>query len=579
MIFIRPFYHIRCFQFRWIKEIGFKRLNTFDLTPDEFQKCNKDTVIFCKNNKIEKYYRSGIKIDDSEIDLTPHYAKEAAKEITDLFISDAILSKTIQKGIFILPDVIINKPFSEFIIKRFQEKTGLAYKKYVVLTSIHKNIFFIFSYLIQMGYIIKYFLQSFNKKNIDCTDKIIYDDLAPSHMNLDPNKKLSATFIIDDQKIKKENIIYFSNDKKKSDLWRNENFNIYKEFSELCSTKDLLLGWFTFIKKTPFLYKNIFSSKNIFMLSRLVISYELSKRKKIRGYIYTNTSIIKEPIEALVFFSQKIPVIIISYSASSFYGPHWSYLSCTRLFVWHKIMKDFVQDHPQVRELDIKISGPLMMGEDLLSKEIINNSKKEIHSKLKNMNSLLIGIFDVAPHKLRLLENARLSVRYTSGYHKKFMFDIFYLLSEIENVSLVIKPKRWTKHSPDYNIEDSVMEYIQNNEKIVTLDSGINPYLSVQSCDIIICMAYTSIYYAAQQKGIPAIFYSPIKDEALENEKGLDSLLSIGKKDLLNRIKGIVNNKNEGLISGNYYEDLVGINKHDSIRHNFINQLNQTFEA
>ncbi|MBT7900604.1 MAG: hypothetical protein HN601_06625 [Candidatus Marinimicrobia bacterium] len=151
MIFIRPFYHIRCFQFRWIKEIGFKRLNTFDLTPDEFQKCNKDTVIFCKNNKIEKYYRSGIKIDDSEIDLTPHYAKEAAKEITDLFISDAILSKTIQKGIFILPDVIINKPFSEFIIKRFQEKTGLAYKKYVVLTSIHKNIFFIFSYLIQMG--------------------------------------------------------------------------------------------------------------------------------------------------------------------------------------------------------------------------------------------------------------------------------------------------------------------------------------------------------------------------------------------------------------------------------------------
>ena len=41
----------------------------------------------------------------------------------------------------------------------------------------------------------------------------------------------------------------------------------------------------------------------------------------------------------------------------------------------------------------------------------------------------------------------------------------------------------------------------------------------------------------------------------------------------------ISNNKNEGLISGNYYEDLVGINKHDSIRHNFINQLNQTFEA
>jgi len=576
MIFIRPFYQIRCFQFRWIKEIGFKRISTFDLTPNEFQNCKRDAVIFCKNNNIEQFCRTSIKIDDCTIDLTSHYAKEAAKEITDFFIASAILGKTNQKGIFVLPKEICNKSFSEKIITKFQINTGLVYKKLFLLTSFHKNVLFVISYLIQMFHIIKYFFQNLNKNNVDISDKIIYYDLAPSHMNLDPDKKLSATFIIDGQKIKKENIIYFSNDKDKSDLWRNKNFNVYKNFSELYSTKDLLLGCVTFIKKSSILYKSNLNSKNILMFLRLIISNELLIRKRIKGFIYTVSSGLKEPTESLLLNALKIPTLMYSYSASSFYGPHWCYLSCEHLFVWNNNMKNFINDHPQLKDIDIRISGPLMMGEDYLSKEMINISKKEIQSKLKNTNSFLIGIFDVAPHNEKLLENARLSITYTREFHKKFMFDIFDLLSKIKNLRFVIKPKRWTKY---HDIEDAVMGYIENNKKIVKLDPEINPYLAVQSCDLIICMAFTSIYYAAQQKRIPAIFYSPLITKELQHNKKLNDQLIVGKIDLENKVNDIISDKKKGLISEDIYENQISFNKNTSVRRSFINQLSEIFEA
>ena len=58
----------------------------------------------------------------------------------------------------------------------------------------------------------------------------------------------------------------------------------------------------------------------------------------------------------------------------------------------------------------------------------------------------------------------------------------------------------------------------------------------------------------------------------------LDNNYSVIRFDTTNTFGESDGNYEDATIS-NYYEDLVGINKHDSIRHNFINQLNQTFEA
>lgn len=580
MIFIRPYYRIVCFQYRFVKEIGFKRLKVDTIPYHDFIECQKKAVKFSKENNFNNIFNNSIQIDKVKIDLTNQFAKKATNYLADLFVAVDILSQSEFKGKFSLDTGILNDlSVHDKIVEYFQTRTGLTYSENSGLKTMNNMLRFLFVLLFHTCKIFYSWIKSYANETDHFSNKILYYGLSPSHMNLDFNQNLSATFLFDNDSFNKEDIVFIGSDQTQSEKWRNEGYIIVDSFQEMLNSKMALKATYIYMKtifsNRSLLYNNISFIETISKIYNIILIDVISSDLSIKGMIITISSIGKGPIEVLPFLSRNKPVVLYFYSSNMVILPYYSFLDCSHIFVWCKYTQDIIEEHPQTIDFQVYKVGPVIMGEDNIKDNVLQSAKIR-YLPDSNTQSFVIGIFDIAPAHLWFLDNMRCPPVYTRSLHIKFMFDIFKLSEEIDDLSLLIKPKRWT---PIHDIDISISDYISTHTEVIRLlPAQINPYLAIQMCDFIICTPYTSPLNAAYQKGIEGIFYAPKKQEAYYPLNSiLSNFLIIGYDNLKEEICSAMRNGNINKNTKKSHLYFTGLDINKPVRDNFIGSLATVF--
>lgn len=580
MLFVRPFYQIVCFRYRFVKEIGFKRLRVDTISYHEFIDCQKKAVSFAKENNFAEFYKNNIRFGNKKINLTNQFAKEATYYIADILMSAKILSKSSHIGGFILNTGIVRDVrIQKKIIPHFQTQTGLNHKQAHLFKLLYNFFMLIIIITIQIVKLFTIVKKPTSNKHQNIKNRIIYYDLSPSEMNLNPIKHLSATVFIDNDKLKKEDIIFLSKNKEKNMIWRQRNYTVYKSLKDLLNFKLMLkvaiISLRTILINITFIVRNFHFYKTLLKITNLIIADILTNYYELEGMVFSISSIGSGPIESLPLLTKSKPVVLYCYSSSNNLLPYFCYLNCSHFFVWNKATLELMKILPQTIDIKYTITGPFMMGIDSIkNKKIIEKKDHYLHNI--EGKQFKIGIFDIAPASF--LEDIRVPPVFTKEMHKEFMFDIFKLSMNLNEIRLLIKPKRWTHR---HDVDEEVKRYIRsNNNTVELLPQFINPYLAIQMCDYVICMPYTSILLAAYQKGIPGIYYTPLNfDEYYPKNPILSHLLIKGYEDLKKEIICAMNGKHiSSKMDLKEYQYLTGLKLNESVRDNFIGSLSSVFK-
>ena len=110
------------------------------------------------------------------------------------------------------------------------------------------------------------------------------------------------------------------------------------------------------------------------------------------------------------------------------------------------------------------------------------------------------------------------------------------LLSVMKNYTGIIVKNKQKRIENENSLTPKSMVFEQPDK---------NPYQSIVDCDLVICMPFTSIYFAAELLGKPTIFYSGINnlyfngDPWIENKVvyGTDGLIRFMDEHLANPIQ------------------------------------------
>lgn len=572
MIFVRPFYPIVCFRYRAVKEIGFRRLRADTISYHEFSDCMRAGVAFAARNDFGTIYECRLDIADREVKLTNQIAKHATNYIKDLLIAAEILSKSDNSGVFVLDAGIIRSAaVREEIREHFQERSGLAYTNRPLLDHVDNLIKVMAVFAYQAARVLKNTVKSAANNTHKYRDKIIYNDLTPTDMNLNAKEKLSTTFLVGREGLKKEDIVFIAHDRKKSEAWRSEGYHVVGSMRDLLhfggSLRVAVQFLTVFVSRLRFVYTNISFIQTIINIEYIILINTVLRHLDLRGLIYSVSSIGNGPIEALPFLANEQPVVLFLYSSNVNVLPYYAYLNCTHLIVWNQYTKEVIGRHPQTEDVSIIKAGTVMMADDDLDEEIIRSAKGR-YLPDRGSSRFVIGVFDIAPPRPSFLERIRCPSAYTQDFHARFMFDIFRLSEDFEEVNLLIKPKRWSQH---HSVDDRVVDHIADRSDVITLlPPQINPYLSIVMCDLVICMPFSSPLIAAWQKGIPGFYYAPLNQEQyFPEEPVLAAYLIKGYRDLKQAAAAAINDFRGDRVSVPANHFLTGIENGSSVTTSF----------
>ena len=577
MLFIRPFFRIVCFQYRNMREIGFKRLEISTLSAQEFEDCNLAGLEFAKKNNFAKLCAIHGKITTHDLDFTNYFAKEMLRSYTDLLLSAQMIQKLPNPhGVFILTRQFFGRVLREKVEISIVQASGL--KCIRTLWTIFRwlqipiRIFFAFFNFWAAVAAILLKKKAIAKVNLD--EKIIVVANTASELQSDFIRQLSVGFFIDGKQFKKEDVVFLARRGPEAGKWREEGYCAYNliDLANRNLHVQAIVRLLTMFLKHPRLSVGLIVFFPPWVLYYLVLSDILVSKNKFRGLVYTNSDVAIEPIFSVPFLAHSIPVVLFYYSASTFPNSMWAFLQASHIFVWNKDMIDFLQEHPQDEKKTFIVSGPLMQVEDQFGEGDLQRFRGEFKIPFEKRDQINIGVFDIAPAKRDHLEQIRFvqNPKLTQELHRNFLFDIFSLGQNVDEVRMMLKPKRWT---PKHEISPQISEYIEKNlKKVILLPPSINPQIAIQSCQVVICFPFTSIFFAALQKGIPAIFYYPFEDDGLKKVSHLQEFTIYGKDNLAKWFIVFREGKLQ-VPSQAQIMNLCGLEKNRNVRDHFISQL------
>jgi len=582
MMLVRPFFRIVCFRYRSVREIGFRRLRADTITYHEFSECMKDGVTFAQSNNFGTVFRSRLNLGHIDIEITNQIAKQATNYIKDMLIAAEILSKSDNAGVFIIDTGIIRPEAGRDEFRQhFRNRSGLDYREIPLLNKLDGLIKIVAVFAFQLVNVLKNSVKSISNNAHKYHHKIIYNDLTPTDMNLNADEELSTTFLFDDNGLSKEDVVFIAHDREKSREWRNNGYLVVGSIHELLDfTSSILVAiqfFRVFFLNFRLVYGNISFIQTVIKTDQIILIDTIIRHLDLRGMIYSVSSIGNGPVEALPFMANDKPVVLFLYSSNVNVLPYYTYLNCTHLIVWNQYTKKVIEWHPQTHEIRIIPVGPVMMADDDLTEERIRSTKKH-YSADQGDSQFNIGVFDIAPPRPALLERIRCPSAYTKDFHRQFMFDIFRLSEEFDDVKLLIKPKRWSQH---HSIDDRVLDYLAGNEeKVALLPPQINPYLAIVMCDLVICMPFSSPLIAAWQKGIPGFYYAPLDQEQYYPVEPLLSTYIIkGYRDLQREVRSAIEDSRSNHTSVQTDLNLTGIEGNRSVSARFRACLTSIFDG
>ena len=579
IIFVRPFFRIVCFQYQGVREKGFKRLEISLLSAEEFGAANKEGLKFARRVDLLRQFRAVITVTDQTLDLSRYFAKEALRFYTDLVLSAKMLDKMGEKdGAFAFTPRVGNRALAGEFIDFFSEATGFSHLRSVqVLVSPFP---YVGRAVAQCAILFASFgalvLKRKKAAGSPLERKTLLISSFPSELEPDCLRYLSAGFFIDGVRIKKEDILFLGKDSPQARKWREGGYH----FQSLFDLADGRLLVESFVKlcglliRSPGVTISFLAILPPWLLPYLILTELLIEKYHFRGLIYTNSDVGCEPIQSLSFAARKIPVVLFYYSASTFAHPMWAFLQATHIFVWNEDMIRFLQSHPQGGEKRFFVSGPLMQVEDRLGEETLKTARREFDLVSSPAKKIHVGLFDIAPANRDLMENQRFvqNPKLTREIHRNFLFDVFSLGEEYKDVRILIKPKRW---SAKHDLDPAINEYIDGHrEFIVLLPPSLNPQIAIQSCDLVICFPFTSIFFAALQKGVPGMFYYPFADSGLRKIALFQPFTAYGRDNLGKRFQDFYEGRAHRLDAGESAK-LCGIETGAPVRERFIGELSR----
>lgn len=583
MVFIRPFFRVVCFQYRGVKEVGFKRLEISALSAQEFEDCNVAGLAFAKKNNFAKMCAIHGKVTTHELDFTNYFAKEILRSYTDLLLSAQMIRKLPDPhGVFILTRQFFGRELREKVEISIVQASGLKYIRtlWMIFRWLQIPLRVFLAFFTFWAAVVAILLKKKKTPRVELNGKIIVVANNVSELQTDFVRQLSAGFIIDGEKIKKDDVLFLARRGPEAGEWRKEGFCVYNliDLADRFIHAETILRLIVLFVTHPRLSVGLIVFFPQWVMYYLVLSDILVSKHHFRGLIYTNSDVSIEPIFSAPFLAREVPAVLFYYSASTFPNAMWAYLQADHIFVWNKDMIKFLKAHPQTQEIHKKfhVSGPLMQVEDRFSAAELQEFRGEFNIPYDSKTKINVGVFDIAPVKADHLEQARFvqNPKLTRELHCDFLFDIFSLSKSSDDVRMMLKPKRWT---PKHDLAPEIIEYLdKNKEKTILLAPTLNPQIAIQSCQVVICFPFTSIFFAALQKGIPAIFYYPFPDEGLKKVTELQEFTIYGKENLAKWFTDFrlrLKNGQSTLPPPERIKELCGLEMGTPVREKFISNL------
>lgn len=499
---------------KYVPKWNIERIVVADIKLEKFSDCQKQAADFTEK-KLSHDKERTVLIDNISIPIGAYRIREKMKIVADVFTSVEVIKNSNYQNL----KVYLNSPlFSDddydSICEYIVLNTGADCRKSFFINRVHGVLLKALCCLVCVFVVLlNIFKQS--KRKISSAD-YLFNAVTSSDSSMDTKNKLSCAILSEPFDGKKLSIKYIINNKKIYKKWFRGGYDAINSIESMGinpSFSSIILGSFSAITD----HANLNQPLSLFASIRVSIACKAIQNNLIKGYIFTNSNTILIPIEVLAFKALGKPTFLLNYSASFFHNVSNAYLLADTLLVWNENFANNISNYPQISSQQILKVGPFMFAD-----EDVKRSKTPYEDKI------VVGVYDVTPKAFAVIDDARITTNYSLEYYNSFMNDILIVMKNNAGIILKNKQKR---------IE------VENNltpEYMVTENPDKNPYQSIVDCDLIICMPFTSIYYAAELLGKPTIFYSGIKnlyfngDPLIENKVvyGTDGLRRFMNKHL-----------------------------------------------
>lgn len=505
-----------CFRHKFVPTWRVERIRTSNLDSKIFSELHVKAIDFSKQ-KISQDKAARISIEGTTIDLSVFQYRKLISYVSDIMVSAFVLKTSGIKGVAYIETSLLFGANLENLEEWLASNSSLEPRRSIFIGIIYpvlnRSLLILFSVIIYMkdGLRWKY-------KSTQVYD-YIFNQVTPTDNLTDYKKNLSCSIlsaITDKAHLNINYIIKCGSTRKK---WKNNGFNTIRSLTDLPVRPNFMS---IVNSASSIMARHVSLNEPSSLLSVINLAYMNSAIKKsiVNGYISTVSCIESIPIEALAFRAHNKPTSILFYSSTMFHHVNMSYISFDHAFVWNELQKDFVLSFPQENNLRFHVMGPVMFSDDGYPDKKTRKSCND---------EIIIGIYDVTPKPDQLIDNVRITTNYTIDYYKKFFEDILKLKNLDARIRLKNKQKRNEFQASNIDFSDVFME-----------PSNMNPYQSIDGCDIVICMPYTSIYFAAEHRSVPAIFYSSFDNYFYNGLKELDDKLIIGEDDLFKEVSKII---------------------------------------
>ena len=235
---------------------------------------------------------------------------------------------------------------------------------------------------------------------------------------------------------------------------------------------------------------------------------------------FTNSNYQGDHIQAAMV-SRGIPLKFIYYSVNNACPqtmPHirpvetiaWKYNIANLHLTWDQKSKRWLEDQFIATESRVVAAGPIMFAA---------TNSKDLNRQYRPENDptkFYLGVYDVTP----LSYEAGFKLGLGQGLYdvetcKSFLEDVINTASRVfgNDVRFVFKLKRQPLkdfHDNEYLIfQSQLIDKLET--RAIIFEPDWNPWLTLDTCNAVIAIPYTSLVDAAHMTGLPAAYYSPFK--------------------------------------------------------------------
>jgi hypothetical protein len=526
-------YRVWCFQSAYVPQFLFKRIPIEQMDVETYMSVGSDAVNFFNRFPSQMDGGSHLKIRGHKIPIWMFNLKERARFVTNIFHTMKVLptlgdGKSDGNSFFYLPCPIENKNSLRILTELFENRTGFVQRKSIFLEVIHPALLRLIAVQIVIFEFLRHWKIQEHQFGVATNPRILYLDVTGADAHPNPLEYLSSAFLIDDRVIHKGDIVFVVPEKTTRATWKRCGYNTVTSITKLAGRPKVVdivkLFWGRHLNHFSFIYPGSFNDP-----LNILCSLKAIESGEVTSLLYSNSYFGSAPAAALPFVALSKPVTMMWYSASMYDGHAFAHLLADQIIVWNKLMERFLTAHTQHKGTSLKSVGALMFSNDECSVRRLSERKTDS----KDYGPRIIGVYAVQPKPLDIIQAARIATNYDEVFYRQFMSDVGGLSTAFENVVVKSKAKRSTEIVGDLSMYDIQSEMANKN-----------PYKSIAECKIVICMPFTSIYYAALQLGVPAIFYSP-ENKIFSSLDELQRLLIVGSDDLQTAVHNILNGLSE----------------------------------